>query len=115
MERAVFLSSAILKEAEVRARGKESDTQTMEGRDSPAVFMRLTLTEDAYSVVRKMPNAEFREFVSAAILQRAKRRYPSANRNDVLSALSKPFRGGGIFFYFFSFTPLQRFGIFGII
>lgn len=74
VERAVFLSSAILKEAEVRARGKESDTQTMEGRDSPAVFMRLTLTEDAYSVVRKMPNAEFREFVSAAILQRAKRR-----------------------------------------
>lgn len=77
VERAVFLSSAILKEAEVRARGKESDTRTVEGIESPAVFMRLTLTDDAYAVVREMPNAEFREFVSAAILK-AKRRRPSA-------------------------------------
>ncbi|MGN0130699.1 MAG: hypothetical protein ACI4CE_07425 [Methanomethylophilus alvi] len=73
VERAVFLSSAIVKEAEVRARGRKSDTRTVEGSDSPAVFMRLTLTDDAYAVVMKMPNAEFREFVSSAILQ-AKRR-----------------------------------------
>ena len=40
----------------------------------PAEFMRLSLTEDAYEVVRKMPNAEFREFVSSAIRKAAKRR-----------------------------------------
>lgn len=73
VERAVFLSSAIVKAAEAMARRKEFAARTIEGIGSPAVFMRLTLTDDAYAVVREMSNEEFRDFVSAAILQ-AKRR-----------------------------------------
>ena len=40
----------------------------------PAVFMRLSLTDDADAVTKGMTNAEFREFVSAAIRRAAKRR-----------------------------------------
>lgn len=40
----------------------------------PAEFMRLSLTDDAYNVVKDMPNSDFREFVSSAIRKAAKRR-----------------------------------------
>ena len=40
----------------------------------PATFMRLCLTDDAYAVVKDMGNADFREFVSAAIRRAAKRK-----------------------------------------
>ena len=40
----------------------------------PAEFMRLTLTKDAYAIVKNMGNAEFREFVSSAIRKAAARR-----------------------------------------
>ena len=43
----------------------------------PAEFMRLSLTKDAFAIVSGMSNAEFREFVSAAIRRTAKRRSPS--------------------------------------
>ena len=43
----------------------------------PAEFMRLSLTDDANEIVKGMSNAEFREFVSAAIRRAAKRRSPS--------------------------------------
>ena len=43
----------------------------------PAEFMRLSLTEDAYEIVKNMSNTEFREFASAAIRKAAKRRSPS--------------------------------------
>ena len=41
----------------------------------PAVFMRLTLTEDAYNITKDMKGAEFREFASAAVLHLAKKRH----------------------------------------
>jgi hypothetical protein len=69
VERGMFISSAIVKEAERRSRGKALDGRSGEGESSPAEFMRLTLTADAYETVRKMSNSEFREFVSNAILQ----------------------------------------------
>lgn len=40
----------------------------------PAVFMRLSLTDDAYNIVKDMDNAMFREFVSSAIRKAARRR-----------------------------------------
>ena len=40
----------------------------------PAEFMRLSLTEDAYNVVKDMDNKTFREFVSSAIRRAARRR-----------------------------------------
>lgn len=40
----------------------------------PAEFMRLTLTDDAYGVVKSMDNPTFREFVSTAIRRAARRR-----------------------------------------
>ena len=40
----------------------------------PAEFMRLSLTEDAYAVVKNMDNQMFREFVSSAIRKAVKRR-----------------------------------------
>lgn len=40
----------------------------------PAEFMRLSLTDDAYNVVKDMSNSEFREFVSSAIRKTAKSR-----------------------------------------
>ena len=40
----------------------------------PAEFMRLSLTEDAYKVVREMDNGTFRKFVSSAIRKAAQRR-----------------------------------------
>ena len=42
----------------------------------PAEFMRLSLTSDAFEIVKGMSNAEFREFVSTAIRKAAKRRSP---------------------------------------
>ena len=42
----------------------------------PAEFMRLSLTSDAYEIVKGMSNAEFRDFVSTAIRKTAKRRSP---------------------------------------
>lgn len=32
-----------------------------------AEFMRLTLTEEAYNIIKDMPSAEFREFASEAV------------------------------------------------
>lgn len=40
----------------------------------PAEFMRLSLTDDAYKIVKDMPNSDFREFVSSAIRKAAKLR-----------------------------------------
>lgn len=40
----------------------------------PAEFMRLSLTDDAYNIVKEMTNSEFREFVSSAIRKAADRR-----------------------------------------
>ena len=68
--RGMFVSSAIVKEAERRARRAVSDARSEDGRSSPAEFMRLTLTEDAFKTVEKMPNAEFRKFVSNAIIRK---------------------------------------------
>ena len=72
VERGVFVSSAIVKEAERRATGKESTERSKEGAESPSEFMRLTLTDDAHAVVRKMSNPEFRAFVSNAVLRQRK-------------------------------------------
>lgn len=38
----------------------------------PAEFMRLSLTDDAYAVVKDMDNKTFRDFVSSAIRRAAK-------------------------------------------
>lgn len=75
VERGVFISSAIVKEAERRAAGNTSYERSKEGADSPSEFMRLTLTDDAFAVVRKMSNAEFREFVSNAVFRKRKTRH----------------------------------------
>ena len=40
----------------------------------PAEFMRLSLTDDAFDIVKGMDNPTFREFVSSAIRKAAKRR-----------------------------------------
>lgn len=40
----------------------------------PAEFMRLSLTDDAYDIVKGMDNPTFREFVSSAIRKAARRR-----------------------------------------
>ena len=40
----------------------------------PAEFMRLSLTDDAFDIVKGMDNPTFREFVSSAIRRAAKRR-----------------------------------------
>ena len=40
----------------------------------PARFMRLFLTDDAFRVTEKMDNAEFRRFVSDAVVRLAKKR-----------------------------------------
>ena len=39
-----------------------------------AEFMRLSLTDDAYDIVKGMDNPTFREFVSSAIRRAARRR-----------------------------------------
>lgn len=70
--RGVFISSAIVKEAERRSMGKLTNERSREGVDSPSEFMRLTLTDDAHAVVRKMSNPDFREFVSNAIFRHRK-------------------------------------------
>ena len=74
VERGMFISSAIVKEAERRAAGNTTNERSKEGADSPSEFMRLTLTDDAFWTIRPMENAVFREFVSEAILRAAKRR-----------------------------------------
>lgn len=40
----------------------------------PAEFMRLSLTDDAFEIVKGMDNNTFRSFVSSAIRKAAKRR-----------------------------------------
>ena len=72
VERGVFISSAIAKEARSRQSGRWSALRSEEGRGSPAEFMRLTLTDSAYETVGKMGNPEFRDFVSNAILRQRK-------------------------------------------
>ena len=74
VERGVFLSSAIVKEAERRMRGTVPDVRSINGKSSPCEFMRLTLTDDAYYTIRHFANREFREFVSSAILRAANKR-----------------------------------------
>lgn len=70
--RSVFVSSAIVKEERWRAAGKSSYERSKEGAESPAEFLRLTLTADAHAAVRKKSNPEFREFVSNAVLRQRK-------------------------------------------
>lgn len=73
--RAMFVSSAILAEAERRAKTPLPQKEIPQrGRGVRGKFMRLTLTDDAYWTVRPMENAVFREFVSEAILRAAKKR-----------------------------------------
>lgn len=72
VERGAFLSKAIVAEAAKRAKGTVKEVRG--GADEPAEFMRITLTDDAYAVVKPMANPEFRAFVSTAILKAAKRR-----------------------------------------
>lgn len=42
----------------------------------PAEFMRLSLTSDAFEIVKGKSNSEFREFVSTAIRKAAQRSNP---------------------------------------
>lgn len=81
--RAQFLSDAIVKESDRRAKecgkakGNRQQFPTARSEDgvkSPCEFMRLTLTDDAFLKVRSFGNAVFREFVSEAILRAAKKR-----------------------------------------
>ena len=73
--RAMFVSSAILAEAERRAKNPPPPSETPQrGKGMKCQFMRLTLTDDAYWTIRPMENAIFREFVSEAILRAAKKR-----------------------------------------
>lgn len=75
--RAVFVSSAIIEEAERRAKAKtpaSAKAEKTKGRGIRGKFMRLTLTEDAYSTILPLGNPEFREFVSKAVLKAAKKR-----------------------------------------
>lgn len=75
VSRAMFVSSAILAEAERRAKNPPPQKEIPQRvRGVRGKFMRLTLTDDAYSTVCSMENAVFREFVSEAILRAAKRR-----------------------------------------
>lgn len=75
VSRAMFVSSAILAEAERRAKSPPPQKEIPQsGRGGKGKFMRLTLTEDAFCTIRQMENAVFREFASAAILKAAKRR-----------------------------------------
>lgn len=84
--RAVFVSSAIMAEAERRGKNppsySELEKNTKATRER-GEFMRLTLTDDAYRTIRPLPNAAFREFVSEAILRAAMKPY------SVLSAAKK--------------------------
>ena len=74
VSRAMFVSSAILAEAERRARNPPPQKEiSQRGRGVRGKFMRLTLTEDAFRTVCQMKNAMFREFVSKAILRAAKK------------------------------------------
>lgn len=75
VSRAMFVSSAILAEAEMRAKNPPPPEEIPpKGRGTRGRFMRLTLTEDAYRTIRPMENAVFRKFVSEAILKAAKKR-----------------------------------------
>ena len=71
--RGKFLSSAITKELKQRSDEPLADLRSEAGKESPAVFMRLTLTENAYRVVEDMNNIEFRDFVSNAIFRNIKK------------------------------------------
>ena len=74
VSRAMFVSSAILAEAERRARNPQPQKEIpQKGRGVRGKFMRLTLTEDAFRTIHQMKNAMFREFVSKAILRAAKK------------------------------------------
>lgn len=73
--RAMFVSSAIIAEAERRAKHPPEHLEIPpRGKDVRGKFMRLTLTDDAYWTIRPLENAFFREFVSMAILRAAKKR-----------------------------------------
>ena len=74
VSRAMFVSSAILAEAERRAKNPPKVDIPKRGRGVSGQFMRLTLTEDAYSTILPLGNPEFREFVSKAVLMAAKKR-----------------------------------------
>lgn len=70
VERGRFLSTAIVSEnGRKRTGGVERASA-----EAPAEFMRLTVSDDALAVVVDMPNADFRAFVSTAILRAAKKR-----------------------------------------
>ena len=73
VERGQFLSSAIVNEDVAKSRRGYVEVERKTA-DSPAEFMRLTLTDDAYAVVRTMPNPDFREFASSAILRKMAKR-----------------------------------------
>ena len=71
VERGEFLSKAVVAEAKARKRGGAKPFRG--STDEPAEFMRMTFTGEAFDVVRRMGNPEFREFVSSAILKAAKK------------------------------------------
>ena len=67
--RAKFVSGAIVAAAK---HPHKSETRPKEGLGR-GKFMRLTLTEDAFSVISPLENSKFREFVSEAIRRAAKK------------------------------------------
>lgn len=68
--RAIFVSSAIMRQAESPIEAKPSG--------EAATYMWFTLTEDAYAVVKDMDFATFRGFVSTAIRRAAAKRRMTA-------------------------------------
>ena len=71
VQRAIFLSSAIVKESERRksaasSGGAKKTVRAKSGDKSE--FMRLTLMDEAYRITSQMTNDEFRDLVSEAIL-----------------------------------------------
>ena len=73
--RAMFIASAILAEAERRAKNPPPPLKE-KSCVKRGKFMRLTLTADAYWTIRPMENALFREFVSTAISRAVQRQKP---------------------------------------
>ena len=71
-------SKAMKQRCDALAKARAAKTQKRLEREAcgifPSLFMRLTLTDDAFAITKNMTNAEFREFVSAAIRKAAKRK-----------------------------------------
>jgi hypothetical protein len=64
---------------EARKKAAEAHTRKRLEREAQGIykaeFMRLTLTEDAYNIVKGLDGTDFRRFVSDAIRNHHKERY----------------------------------------